>query len=61
MSTIIVQCTDDTEKTVVSYFASPQDPGVYPNQITIETSDPRWASYVAEQPTMVQRILPSAS
>jgi len=58
MSNIFVQFSDSTETTVVAYFAEPQDLTVYPNQGTIESTDPRYAKYYAALPTAVQAVLP---
>jgi hypothetical protein len=42
---IYVQFADSTDKVVVSYFGSPQDPVAWPNQGQIDTSDARWKTY----------------
>jgi hypothetical protein len=47
MSTIHVQFEDSTEENVIAMFGCPQDETDYPNQGTIETSDPRWKAYYA--------------
>jgi hypothetical protein len=42
---IFVQFADSTEKSVISYFGSPQDPTAWQNQGEIDTSDTRWKAY----------------
>jgi len=58
MTLLYVQFTDDTEEMIISYFGSPNDPAVWPNQGTVEQSDPRWSVYFNEQPIILQRLLP---
>jgi hypothetical protein len=43
--TLNVQFSDSSDATVISYFASPQDPTQYPNLGTVETSDARWVTF----------------
>ncbi|SAJ91288.1 hypothetical protein UA11_04659 [Burkholderia multivorans] len=40
-----VQFSDSDETTIVSYFASPQDPTVYANLGDVDTSDARWTAF----------------
>lgn len=54
-----VQFSDDTEKQIVSWFASPQDPTVYPHQGEVTTGDARWHAYYDAQPPMIQALLPT--
>lgn len=44
-TTLNVQFADSSESTIDAYFASPQDPSAYANLGTVDTSDPRWASF----------------
>ena len=45
MTTLIVQFSDSTESMIVAYFAAQQDPEVYVNLGTIDTSDERWSVF----------------
>ena len=58
MTLLYVQFADDTEEVIISYFGSPNDPEVWPNQGTVEQSDPRWKTYWDAQPILIQRMLP---
>jgi hypothetical protein len=58
MSTINVEYSDGTETTVTGFFGSTQDPEVFPNQGTLETSDARWKTYYEAQPAAMQSMLP---
>jgi hypothetical protein len=58
MTTVNVQFADATDETIVSFFGCPQDPAAWPNQGTVETSDPRWKTYFDAQPELVQTFLP---
>ncbi len=59
MKTLNVQFTDSTEATIKSYFASAQDPDLWPNFGTVASSDARWSTFYGEQPVYVQIGLPS--
>jgi hypothetical protein len=51
MPTIYAQFSDASETAIVSVFANAQDPTVYPNQGTIESTDPRYLAFVNPPPT----------
>lgn len=55
---LYVQFSDATETVIVSFFACPQDPKVWPNQGSIETNDARWKTYYDSQPTNFQHVFP---
>jgi len=59
MQTINVQFSDDTDSTVVAYFAGPQDPTDYPHQGTLPTTDPRWAAFYNQVPVFIRGGLPA--
>lgn len=46
MSKVYVQFSDATETTIISSFGCPQDPASFPNQATIDSSDPRYQEFV---------------
>lgn len=48
MTTINVQFADEKQEVVISWFAGPQDPTVYPNQAQINDSDPRYITFISE-------------
>ncbi|WP_042298947.1 hypothetical protein [Paraburkholderia kururiensis] len=54
-----VQFSDSTEETIIGYFASPQDPAVWPNMGTVEVTDARWKTYYDAQPATSQQYLPA--
>lgn len=58
MTTVNVLFNSDKTEVAV-YFASPQDPEIYPGYGVIESSDPRWREYYNAQPELLQRGLPS--
>lgn len=60
MTTINVQFSDATQATVVSYFAGPQDPVIYPDQSQIDTGDSRWKAFY-EANTDMQPFIPAPS
>jgi hypothetical protein len=60
MATLNVQFADSTEQVISTYFASPQDPVVWQNQGTVESTDARWKAFVDAQPYLVQQALPAA-
>ena len=43
-----VQFSDNTETTIVSVFANPQDPETFPNQGTVEETDARYVAFLAQ-------------
>jgi hypothetical protein len=55
MTAIHVQFADLTEQTIISYFAGPQDPDVWPNQGEIEDSDPRYLALLS--PPAVEAVV----
>ncbi len=59
MTTLNVQFSDASEEIIVSYFGSPQDPAVYQNLGTVDTSDPRWKTYFDAQADWVKPYLPA--
>lgn len=59
MTTLNVQFTDSTDAVILSYFAGHQDPEVYPNQGTVESSDDRWKVFFETLPSAVQSTLPA--
>jgi hypothetical protein len=59
MTTINVQFSDSSDEVVVSYFASPQDGNVWPNQGEIDTGDSRWKAYYDTQPEPIKSLLPA--
>ncbi|WP_175725176.1 hypothetical protein [Burkholderia ambifaria] len=45
MTTLNVEFSDETESRIVAYFAAQQDPDVYENLGTVDTSDERWSIF----------------
>lgn len=58
MTAINVQFSDAAGSAVITYFGSPQDPGAYPNQGTLDASDPRWKAWYDSVPSC-QPFLPA--
>ena len=58
MATVNIMFSDATETVVIAYFAGPQDPEFYPNQATMDTSDPRWKTFYESMPDYLQEWLP---
>lgn len=56
---IYIQYLDNSGKTIISYFAGPQDPTVYTNQCVVSISDPVWVEYFNSQPGEIQKMLPN--
>ncbi len=56
-----VQYSDETEMEIVAVFGSSQDPGIYPNQGVVSTTDARWHQYFDSIPSAAQRALPTPS
>ena len=56
---IDVQFSDSAETTIVSWFACPQDPTVYPNQGQVDTSDNRYKAFFDARPVSMQKGLPA--
>jgi hypothetical protein len=54
-----VKFADATEKEVVVYFGSPQDPAQWSNLGEIDTSDPRWSAFYEAQSPSTQASLPN--
>lgn len=54
-----VQFSDNAEETIIGYFASPQDPTVWPNMGTVETTDARWKTYYDAQSDISKMYLPA--
>lgn len=54
-----IQFSDSTEQVIVSYFAGPQDPDVFQNLGTVDTSDARWKTYYDSQPAPLQSCFPA--
>ncbi|MFM0328163.1 hypothetical protein [Paraburkholderia strydomiana] len=59
MTTINVQFADDAHSEIVSYFDSEQDSTAWPNQGTVDSSDPRWKAYYEALSSMMQSGLPA--
>jgi hypothetical protein len=59
MTTLCVQFSDDTEKSIISYFGSQQDPSVYLGCGTVETSDVRWVTFYNGLSFSMQTALPA--
>lgn len=59
MSTLYVQYADATEAVVISCFSCPQDPAAYPNQGTLSTADPKWATYYNNIPELMRSSTPA--
>lgn len=59
MDSLNVQFSDAKETTVISYFASPQDPETFPIQGTVTPADPRWVAYWNAVPTVARQYLPA--
>lgn len=58
MTDIYVQFSDAQSATIESYFSCPQDPSVYPNLGTIQSTDPRWKTFYDSMESMAQSCLP---
>jgi hypothetical protein len=58
---INVQFSDDTETTVVSYFAGPQNAVEWANLGVVDTSDARYKSFYDSMPSAAQQGMPSPS
>jgi hypothetical protein len=58
MVAINVQFSDSAESAIVAYFASPQDPAVFPNQEQIDTGDARYATFFNSIPTLAKQGMP---
>ena len=58
MTTLNVQFTDSTEATIVAYFGCAQNPAVWANTGTVDSSDARWATYYNSITTSMQPYLP---
>ncbi len=55
-----VQFADATERVIIAYFGSPQDPNFYENLGQVDSSDPRWHAYVDSLPEWIKPLLPAA-
>jgi len=58
MTTLNVLFSDNTNSTVVGYFASPPNTTDYANLGTVADSDPKWAAYYKSLPWLLQQGLP---
>lgn len=58
MATIYVQFSDSTDAEIMSYFSTPQDPTVWPNQGAIDVTDARYAAFFATLPAEARQYLP---
>lgn len=56
---IYVQFSDSTDTSILSSFGGPQDPDVYANLGTVDSSDPRWLTYYDLFPASAQQYLPT--
>ncbi|SEI42743.1 hypothetical protein SAMN05192539_1001329 [Paraburkholderia diazotrophica] len=61
MASLVVQFSDSTQKTIVSYFGSLQDESQIPNLGSVQASDPRWGALVNLFPPSAQAVLPTPS
>lgn len=59
MTLLYVQFADETEEVIISYFGGPQPVEDWPNQGTVDTSDPRWKTYYSTLPQQLQQVLPA--
>lgn len=59
MTTIYVQFAGATDATVISYLNSPQNSASFPNQGSMEDSDPRWWAYWKSIPSFFRASLPA--
>lgn len=58
MTMLYVQFEDTTEQKIISFFGAPQDPEVWPNQGTVDTSDPRWHAFYDAYPDVLKIYIP---
>jgi hypothetical protein len=58
---IYAQFSDGTQATIVAVFCCAQDSTVFPNQATIDDSDPRYASFFAMAESSFKSGLPNPS
>ncbi|WP_233432828.1 hypothetical protein [Rahnella victoriana] len=58
MTLLYVQFSDEKEEVIIAYFAGPQPVEYWPNQGTVDISDPRWSTYFYEQAPFLQTMLP---
>ncbi|HDR8928316.1 TPA: hypothetical protein QDB26_005342 [Burkholderia vietnamiensis] len=56
---ITVQFSDSSETLIIAYFGSPQDPVDYPNQGTVDATDPRWTEYYNSTSPFLRGGMPS--
>lgn len=59
MTMLYVQFDGPAEEKIISFFGGPQDPGVWPNQGTVDTSDPRWHEFYDAFPDLIKPYLPT--
>ena len=59
MTTLFVQYTDSSEQVISSYFTCAQDPAVWSNQGTVDTSDARWKAYVGSLTGNAASLMPA--
>tara|TARA_Y100000114_G_C11512752_1_gene209763 strand:+ start:85 stop:270 length:186 start_codon:yes stop_codon:yes gene_type:complete len=58
VTTLYVQFYDSSEQEIIALFGGPQDPDVFPNQGTVDTSDTRWKAYYDKQDAFIKTLLP---
>ncbi len=56
MATVFVQFSDAMESAVTSIYSCPQDPKLYPNQGTIDSTDPRYLAFVDPASTAAGKV-----
>jgi hypothetical protein len=60
MTEINVQFADATANAaIISVFAGPQDGSIYANLGTVNSNDPRYATFIAQFPAFMARGLPA--
>ncbi|MET3650311.1 hypothetical protein [Dyella japonica] len=56
---IIVQFSDLSKETIITFFAGQQESAVYPNLGEVDASDCRWIAFFNELPEGTQALLPA--
>jgi hypothetical protein len=55
---VYVSFSDSSDTVIDTYIGGPQDPVSWPNQGTVDTSDPRWATSYDSLGSWIQSQLP---
>lgn len=58
---IYVNFSDVTKTVIVAVFGCAQDPEAYPNQGTVEASDPMWKAFYNSMPEQQYLPVPTAA